>query len=547
MLLDPTYTNPYTEFAPRRALEAVLAAWHGIDCAEYKLANAHRPWGELWEEAQQTIDDGGRYTKIALSDIAARAEGGARANQHMGTLPKLEGRKHIPIPIGLEELVAGLGMGARSGRAEDYTRAELRKLLGFLERDCAALSDDELRAMALDGHLLPQWQGSPSHLELALYRTHRYSNGRHQVSEFRKAMRTPYERLLRSCPNSQGYSDDYKRSTTELRQELMAHHPFVAAFVTSEHEISEIAKRSGMSTMRPETQRNYAGAAADSNIKLKTALELSYGEAFSGFVEQFGGVRKLGNIRSGLTKTSGRSLRGCYAFYDPATGDIHVNAAAAKRILGKNPDPKTIENVVSAIAHELTHAMETRDQGSDRTGMRNEYTPEHTLDEGATEAIARLHTQDLAERMNLWSRERGSLREHADTGSYPREVETTLALVAACCGELDKDKLRAGGYAQPEALSANAQAFLKDLHLRKGPRARIEHITTLLAARVHKPGLTTFREADTRQLLAECKNKKYQWQHQPLSASADPRTHKASTPPAKIGEGLCARLEELGL
>jgi hypothetical protein len=564
ILADPTYENPYIEFAPRRALEAVLAAWQGIDSGDYKLANSHRSWRALWDEARAVGEDElDTYGANPLTSVATKLEVKCRSGRN--ELPELANAPTLTAPLELEALVAKTGAGARSGKPEDYTRAELRKLLGFLERDCGHLSDDDLRGMALDGHLLPRWQGSPSHLELALYRAERYS-WRTQPRAFQKAMRTPYSKLIQNCPSELGYIDDGSRSTLQLRRELMRTHPFVGGFLTAARALDVFAKHNGVATRKDESERNVAVEGA--STQLQTALELSYGDAFADFVSQFGGARKLGNVRTGLKKTNGRIVRGCAAFYDPTTGDVHINSAAVKRLLGKHADvdnPSVIEDVVSSVAHELFHAMEARDDGSDRTGMRNSATPEHALDEGATEALARLHTQDLAERMGLWFRERGSLREHATSGSYSNEVKTTLALAAACCGELDKEKLRDGsGYNEPEDLSVSARAWLQDLHLRFGPQARIERMTEILATRLSAsattpaPARAQLTDADVRQLLRECKHQKYQWRrkHQRLldasgqvriSPSGREQWGYANVAPEDLSAGLAARLEELGL
>lgn len=573
-LADPTMVPEHTalELPTRRGLEAALAAWAGQDPNEFKLANAHRSWGELAAEAAQDMTVEGRRDKLDLTKLACEAEtayrralaatGAAPASFAPDAKPETDWRD-------LDGLRSKLGPGARSGNIADYSRSELRKLLGFLERDCAHLSDDDLRGMALDGHLVPHYQGAPSHAELAAqYARYNTWSAKSRQSAFRKALRMSYGELAKS--HRTDYSDVAERSADELRADLASRHPFLLRAGTREYNTLRghysstaaraLAERNNIATTRDERERNRAAEGAQD--KLLTPLELSYKPAFDGFCEQFGGAHKLGQVRSGLgnRRDGARAPRNCLAYYSPGTGDIHINAAYAKQLKSKDLSPSQIEQVVSTASHELGHALEGRDTGSRHTGTSNEGTPEHTLDEGVTESIfGRLHCQDLAERMGLWSPERGRLREHATGGSYPKEVETVNALAAALCGELDKAKLREGGYAEPEALSPRAQGLLRELHLEHGPQGRIEQLTKRLQLRTGADdGDYTRGEGAVRNILRECKSKRYQYRSKRvpvLDASGQPMrgqwgeqlVRREYIEPANLGENLAAQFEELGL
>jgi hypothetical protein len=394
-----------------------------------------------------------------------------------------------------QELAAELGPGQHSGRLENYTRTELCRLLGVVGHEVERLSDEDLRGMALDGHLVPRWRGSPSHLELA----GRYARSSHRADEqdedtaaraLRAAMRMPYGDLVSLGAYRTGVHDDAIVPDEQLLESLAERNPLAVLELATEGryervELETWADRHGIATTRPDSERHRVAEGAITSIK--TPIEMQYDDAFQGFVSQFGGARKLGSIHGELWRdrmSTSPFPRTCLAAYDPQTGDIRLRSDLADRLrnrkgaLAHEGAPEELAHDVAVVAHELVHACEGYDEGSERIGMRDMGGPEHALNEGATEALARLHTHDLAERMGLWSSDRGNLRDHALGGArggeraYRREVEAVVTLAAACCGELDKEKLRAGGYAEPEVLSERAQDWLRDLHMQHGPTGR---------------------------------------------------------------------------
>lgn len=544
----------------RRSLEAVLAAWEGQAPDEYAAANAHRPWAELAAETLEVHQLDGA-ARLNLAALATDAEWAYRRSVAQSGQPPAPFAAPTLAPAdytGVEHLVAKLGPGARSGNLSDYSRAELRKLLGYLERDCKHLTDEDLRGMALDGHLVPQWEGAPSHAELAARSIAGYSWRRDK--RFAAAMRKPYGDLARG---TYGYNDGDDRPADELRAELAARHPFLLrqASDAAGHDyqtlgrnstpsvLHELAKRNGIATKRDEQRRNRVAAGAQTTQL--TAIELAYKPAFDDFCEQFGD-RKPAKIYGNL----GRRGRGCLGYYSPGLNEIHINSGYAKKLRDPNVSPREVEAAVSTLAHELGHAVSGRDAGDARTGRKSTRTAEHCIDEGITEGIfGRVHCQALAERMGVWSAERGNLREHADGGSYAREVETVLALGAAACGELDKDKLRAGAYAQPEALSKRAQTYLQDLHVRYGPQGRIEQLSKTLADR----GLAADdAESAVRRLLVECKSNRYEWRTKRVPATSpdgkqmrdtwgSPVYRYENVKPDDLGPRLAGLLEDMGL
>jgi hypothetical protein len=554
----------------RRGLEAALAAYHGVPLADYKLTNAHRAWGELAADAVSPSLSAD-YSGGKLHRLGWKAEDNYKsAEYHTGppqpfavAAPSTReedafvvvagnGRSFVaqqstgrgPSPA-IAQLIAKLGPGQRSGKLEDYTRAELRKLLGYLERDCAHLTDDDLRGMALDGHLVPRWRGAPSHAELAA----RWESTR----QFKKSMRMKYGDLCRlsSYSDASMTLDDGSRNGDAIRAELAVKNPFVVGcgdFLLGGDELADLAKRNGVATTRPESERYRVAEGAAT--KKRTPLELKYGDAFTGFVDSFGGARKLGEIRTGLTGTFGRrARRGVVAFYESHTGHIYINAADARSLTSSTASPGQIERNVSTVAHELFHAMEGNGDGTELTGANNSHRPHHCLDEGGTEALARLHCQDLAERMGLWSADKGSLRAHATSGSYGKEVETMVAVAALCNGEMDMERLSDGGYKEPEVLSTKARDWLRDLHLRHGPSARITVISETLRARNEARGGQLDMDSRVLQILRECKDNKYQ--HRTQRVLAEPgsgRTWKTEyLQPEALGENLASIFEEINV
>lgn len=542
-LADPLY-HATIFFPARRSLEAALALHANQDLHEYGLANAHRSWLDLAEEAESLTAFGG----TTFGDMARHTEQGIRKAEFAEIEDPIGDRIRAwsregwdgpnEIPAHLKALIAKAGPGARSGRLEDYTRAELRKLLGFLERDCKHLSDEDLRGMALDGHLVPQWEGSPSHVDLALRDAMLHaSSERWSTRKFHRSMRTPYGRLARWAGVDRG-----KEPSHVLLQRLAKRNPLLAASgAISPHGLrGKLASAYIGDDTLPESRRHKVAEGAAT--KQLTKLELSYSEAFTSFTASLPGTTRLTNVKPNLG-----GHRGALGLYEPSTGTIYIHSSLTKLIdkakLGEATGSE-IEHAVSTIAHELFHAQEGRDEGNRYAGRLNSSSAEHCLDEGATEALARLHTDDLAERMGLWSRaEQGTLRDHATTGSYPREVETTVALTAAICGELDLQRLREGGYAQPDALSGPARQRLLELHTQNGIWGRIDELARGIAQRTGQPHQECQGRVIT--ILKECKSNRYQWRTRPVREE-DGSLRREYLEPQKLGERLAELMGDLG-
>ena len=206
-----------------------------------------------------------------------------------------------------------------------------------------------------------------------------------------------------------------------------------------------------------------------------TALDLRYGDSFRSFVESFDGGRLTAVVGHDSNdsfadkyRTDSRSdlpaPREIEGFYNGETGEVHLRPRVVETIARAErgaASPWEIYKSAVLLAHEFLHAASGVKGGAERGQTNSE-----TIEEGATEALARLHADDLARGMGLW-REESDLRLAAPTyktGIYPNEVEAMVETAAACVGELDLAKLREGGYRQPEVLSAGGRAFLTELH-----------------------------------------------------------------------------------
>jgi hypothetical protein len=451
--------------APRRALEAVLAAAAGVPAAEWKTANAHRPWIELYREAYEDGKDD------SLGRIAVWLEKSHRAVELGLTLAAAF--RPQPGPE-LAALIATLGPGQRSGVLADYSRAELCKLLAYRQRDAADLSDDDLRAMALDKHAVPRWAGAPSHAELACRYAKRYADSEaSQPKCGRKAARMCYGALLRDF-FVDDYSDDGEMDRYQLSEQLAEAHPLLAAVSLTRPVLERLCEANGIATRFPEQAENRA----NSTKRYETSLDARFGHAFRAFLDSFGGGHLSSVVGHGSDgEWSKRLTRECArgfqpdAFYSREAGEIHLHPrfdALIARAERGTACPEEIYQIAATIAHELLHIA----SGSNSYFPTN---PKWTIEEGATEALARLYADDLARRMGLW-REQTDLRATAHAcgyrdSIYVHEVEAMVTTAAACSGELDLDTLRCGGYRDPEALSERARAFLTELHT----RTRLEH------------------------------------------------------------------------
>lgn len=450
--------------APRRALEAVLAAAAGVPAAEWKTANAHRPWLELYREA---FEDG---SDDSLARIAVWLEKSHRAVELGLTLAAAF--RPQPGPE-LAALIATLGPGQRSGILADYSRGELCKLLGYRQRDATDLSDDDLRAMALDKHAVPRWAGAPSHAELACRYAKAYADSEANQKKYaRKAARMCYGALLRDF-FVDDYSDDGEMDRYQLSEPLTAAHPLLAAVSLTRPVLERLCEANGIATRFPEEAENRA----NSTKRYETSLDARYGHVFRAFLDSFNGGHLSSVVGHGsdgewsklytLFKR-GRGSR-FYAFYFPETAEIHLHPRFDRLIARAErgtASPKEIYEVAATLAHELMHIASASSEW---------YLDEKwTIDEGAVETLACLHADDLARRMGLW-REQTDLRATAHTCGYrdrfSLEVEAMVATAAACSGELDLARLRSGGYRDPGVLSERARAFLTELHT----RTKIEH------------------------------------------------------------------------
>jgi hypothetical protein len=511
ILEDPEYQpGIYSAFAPRRALESALAAWGGQELSEYKLENKHRSWAELNAEAESIEQN----TVGGLSSLAALWERWHRGDKLVF--------KHVGVK--LDEFVQGLiekaGPGAQTGKLEDYSRAELRKLLGYLEREAKDFNDEDLRAMALEAGLVPRWKNSPAHAQLAAQAATQYSNEGWQKKIFQKQMRRPYHQLAKTL-------DEGHRELAEINQELKELNPFAglvfeAELKTGKREhynarlLEKMATAAQIEIRKPEEERYLAS----SKQTFMTPLEAQYKEAFMVFCEYFGGAKKLNHVHKGT------KAKGVYGLYTEATGDIGINVALCKLIdrakLGK-ATPHEIEKAIGTVAHELLHAVEERDEGNKKSNIKLDHTPEHTVVEGRVEALARLNVEFLASVMGVWdTKKQGQLREQSSSNrnSYAKEVETMIALAAACTGEFDKEKAQAGAYQEPEALGAAGRKFLEHCTTKMGADA---HIKTMVEQLATSEDQHEQLHAELVGLLRECKSTRYQWRAQRVREE-DPAT-----------------------
>ena len=264
--------------APRRALEAVLAAAAGVPAAEWKTANAHRPWIELYREAYEDGKDD------SLGRIAVWLEKSHRAVEQGLTLAAAF--RPQPGPE-LAALIATLGPGQRSGVLADYSRAELCKLLAYRQRDAAALSDDDLRAMALDKHAVPRWAGAPSHAELACRYAKAYADSEaSQPKCARTALRMRYGACSEtSSPMITAITATAHLDRYQLSEQLVEQHPLLAAVSLTRPVLERLCEANGIATRFPEQAENRA----NSTKRYETSLDARYGHAFRAFLDSFNG------------------------------------------------------------------------------------------------------------------------------------------------------------------------------------------------------------------------------------------------------------------
>lgn len=562
MVDDPMHTSVLSSFATRRSLEAMLAAHEGMDPEAYKRAHAHERWGELYERARRTgtevigdPDEPGfeqsawhdavnleRYYRQHLNAQAGNDTGvlllaeGADLGAIIGTLE--EGGAVDAMSPALQTLRDTRGPGARSGRIEDYTRTELRTVCGYTSAEAEGLSDDDLRAMALDGHLAPRWRGSPSHADLAAAYAARWTGVTRRKLEFRKAMRMPYGDLVGSeAMERLGHHDDGRKGPRDLWDEVAEVHPMLTTPGACDTSIvHRLARANGIATTRPERERQRVG----SDMRYATPLQAEYEDAFQGFAESYGGRVHLRHIRRG--RRSARTL----AFHVRENGDIHVQPhliSILDRARASTAERAEVAHAVGVLAHEIGHGIEARDAGTEQYHSRLTDTPEHTVGEGYVEAVfGRLGAQALAERMGLWdSRANGALRGQArEAGAYDREVETIVALTAARHGEFDADVAADGGYRQPEALSERARQALVDDVVHHGVHARIERLAEIPGGRDPDGTPTPIRE-----VLSMCKTDAYGGWRLVAMPDSDGRRVRRWVPGEPFSEALADRITDL--
>lgn len=463
---------------PRRALEAALAAHHGVPEAEYKTANASRPWLSLWQEAH-TLEYKGRYGDRSLAWLAVDAERKFRG------LREKKLRQTPPFPMELDQALEKLGPGARSGRLEDYTRAELCKLLGYRQKDAKELTDDDLRAMALDAHLVPRYRGAPSHAELAWQYAEHIGSWRSWEKLFRQRMRKPYKDVANGIRAS--YRDDGTRDWMAVLADLDRTHPFLARGLQNESEaILHVAQRVGVKTTLDERDRYQVEQAATRTFV--TAIDRKYRPAFEALLARSGGgklSRVVGHATAGTWgQVNTDATRGCTAFYRRADGTIHLSPDLERKLRraenGK-ASRREIEDVASTCAHELFHAASNKGEGVTYTSKKS---TEHTVEEGETETLARIEADRMAREMGIWDSTE-LVRDPKDhSGSYDKEVQTMLTLAAAAVGKADMATIEDGGYREPEDVDQAALDLIRTTHLNVPCSARARVYAEAIHARV---------------------------------------------------------------
>ena len=499
--LDGSSTESYCgEGAPRRALEAVLAAAEGVPAADWKAANAARPWIELYEETQVETE-AARAAGVALPRLAVAIEIAQRKREQGQERPDA-----AAISPELAEFLVTVGPGQRSGRLTDYTRAELCKLLHFRQRDAARFTDDDLRAMALDAHAVPRWPCSPSHAELAALWAGHENWPWKQPATTKSCLNENYGELL-ARTGGVG-DDDGTLDHAALEARLAETQPLVAAAGLSHEALLHFCKQNKIRTRYPAR----AAYTAASEQRLVSALDARYADAFQGFVGSFGGGTLRGVVGhgsdGGWAKTlAAKGMKGhrrarkatadrpalpatqVLAFYDREGGQVHLHPdfdALIARAERGTATPVEVYEASETLAHELLHAA-SGSNGGYRRGTAGE-----TIEEGAVETLARLHADALARDMGLWDKVE-SLRQTVRTPSedapsyrdvaYPDEVRAMVMTAAACVGEMTDMELFMHAFQHPEELSERGRTFLTELHTTVPLAQRPQVIAETLQAR----------------------------------------------------------------
>jgi hypothetical protein len=468
-----------TAAAPREMLEWVLAAEAGLPEAEWAAANAHRPWSELYLQAR---GEAAEYDDREPHTIAVRLEDNLRGYNERRRSTWLNYRRpdgEIAAAIGIA--ARKLGPGARSGQLADYSRGELCRLLGYLQREAKELSDEQLRAMALDAGLVPNYRGAPSHLDLALRSTYGARRTPRALRAFHAAMRKPYRELHSSFAGDLGQRDPYT-----LCDELRAEHPRLVRALEASGErkwVYRFCENCGIETRIDEAERHVP----EVEQQFVSSLERRHGATLHAHLASIGGGRLtaiIGHATDGRWGRQNAPGEHTLAYYSVEKGEMHLSPGMDKIIRdaeqGKASAPHRYE-AVESLAHELEHAASG---GNGNCNYEGKTSAEQTIEEGEVEILARLNTDKLGKALGLCSPDE-SLRADGRNfhQAYPFQTETMCTVYAAATGELDTDWAKQGGYREPEGLSAEARELVATTHHETGLFARDRKLAELISAR----------------------------------------------------------------
>lgn len=498
--------------ASRRALEYALAVNAGTEAEEVRREHADLPYGRLVQMSRETSACLHASSIDRMLRMSHPDHGRAWAQDAAGTIADAPALR-------------AAGPGLRSGDPMLYTRKELSALLGYPQREVKDLTDQELRELAWAGGLIPKWRGGLSHVELALRYARNsdmnelvrdidghlriadeslsYSTTRRVdtpvAQRLRAAMRMPYAKLLSYTRPLYGIGAQREGllSDVEIAEQAAARFlPGVAprALLTNHHLADQVTRRleAGRDQQRPDSQKAYN---PDSPAERpQTRIERKWQGAAEAFTAELGqsGLKRIHSYASGgWAERTGSSSRywGVYYF---GSGELAINPKLERalhrmeRLSVEERYERRVEilNPAKTLAHELVHSVSGRGRGGD-TYKKGTY--EHTIEEGATETLARLRVDSLARRMGLWDDER-DLRHSVPTAqrseSYKSQVATMLMVADACTRSGEHAVAPSSTFAQPEQVSQAAISFLEQLHTEGGSYVeRLDAITVRLQAR----------------------------------------------------------------
>ncbi len=460
--------------ASRRSLEYALAIRLGLSPEEARQMYATSSYGQL---VQIVRENGGHIDASSIERLLRMSHpshGTAWSQDCAGGL--------ADVPV-----IKNAGPGALSGDPMAYTRKELCALLGYPQREAADLSDDELRDMAWAGGMIPRYKGGLSHVELALRHARnafshrselkrgesgqmahedqtrlgfdRYNeNGKlvrkaretNLVKQLRINMRAPYEQLARKVHPQYGIGsmDPSNLSDVEIAEQAAGQFlPGVEAraLLTDHHLAHQLTARlaGGTTQARPDEQLLYRPQGAIDRPQTRT--ERKWSDAAKNFTSAFGdsGLTKLHSYAAGGWRERTRGFYRNWGVYYPHSGELALNPKLEKMLhrAEKATDPERWEKrseisyASQTLAHELIHAVSG---GGKRRESAKKNSYEHTLEEGATEALARLRTDQMARELGLWQDERNlreSLPPSRRNDTYRSQVATMLMIADACTRE----------------------------------------------------------------------------------------------------------------